>query len=65
MATDDFFLLRSPHGVVVVPSQLDLGVVGIAARHSEKHLAGVERHHVLNLLREQDRWFVGRGSEDR
>ena len=64
---DDLFPLRLADQIVVVPQQLGLGIVGIAAGQPEKHASGIERNHRLEFLGQQYARLVGladeRGSE--
>ena len=54
---------RTTDEIVVVPHQLDLGVVGVRTRKPEIHPPGIERHHCLELLGQQHTRFVGLGRE--
>ena len=60
---DDFFLLRPANGVVVIPDQLDLGIVGIAAGESKEHPTGIEWRHLFELVGQQHGRFIGASSE--
>ena len=53
-ARDDFLFLRPPDGVVVIPDELDLRVVGIGAGVAEEHAGCRERRHSHELVGQQD-----------
>ena len=61
---DDLLLLRLAARIVVVPRELDLGVVGFAARTREEHLRDRDRRDLLDLLRELDRRLMAAAAEE-
>ena len=63
-AGDDLLLFRLADGVVVVPHQLDLGVVGVAAGQAVEHAARVEGHHAFELLGEFNARLMGLAAEE-
>ncbi len=50
-----FFFFGRPDGVVVIPDELDLRVVGIGAGVAEEHAGRRERRHSHELVGQQDR----------
>ena len=63
LARDDLLLLRAPHRVVVVPGDLDLGVVGLRAGVGEEHLGGGCGRQGLELLGERNGRLVAAAAE--
>ena len=51
---DDFFLLRTAADIVVIPDDLDLGVVGFRPRVGKKHLGHGRRRNINELFRQID-----------
>ena len=54
VAADDLLLLGLAAGVIVVPDDLHLGVVGLGAGVGEEHLAHLDRGHLDQLLGKVD-----------
>jgi hypothetical protein len=56
-ARDDLFLLRAAEDIVVVPNQLDVGLVGIRSGLAEVDFGHVIRRAIEDHFRERDRGF--------
>jgi hypothetical protein len=63
-AADDLLLFGLPAGVVVVPGELHLHVVGLRAAGAEQHLRGRAGGQLLELLRQLDDVVVRLAGED-
>ena len=59
MARDDLALFRASEDVVVVPGDLDVGLVGVRSRHAVVDLAHVGRRHAQHPVAEADDGLVG------
>ena len=59
LATYDFLFLGPADGVVVVPKQLDLRVVGITSGQAKKYPPAVHWRHLYKAFCQQYRRFIG------
>src|SRR5262245_19366123 len=60
---DDLLLLRTADGIVVVPDELHLAVIGFRARRAEEDLRDRYRRDLLELLGELDGRVVALAAE--